>query len=201
MTRFRHLERRIEDALTSLAHMHREGMLPPALQPLLSLAPPNGTLVEVELDQPFSEEPPRNGDSEYWEAGKGRAFITFADADGEQGNGQDDRDALADLIEVLLDAEDNPQLHFVALKFLRDRLLPQSRLPWARSPHACQSVIADAIERGILATSKKPNPRNPDYPVTAVELNREHPVAASILEDLETDRGGSDAQDELAATS
>jgi hypothetical protein len=91
-------------------------------------------------------------------------------------------DPMADLVEVLLDAERNPQLHFVALKFLRDRLLPQTNRAWAQCPQSCQSAIASAIERGLLHTSKKPNPRNPEFPVTAVHLNRDNPLVSALLQ-------------------
>ena len=71
-----------------------------------------------------------------------------------------------------------------ALKFLRDRLLPDARLGWTRSPDACQRVIGDSIDRELLLTSRTPNPRNPSFPVTAVELNREHPEVSEVLASL-----------------
>src|SRR5262249_7709889 len=107
--------------------------------------------------------------------------ISFASARTNEVAHHRSHDPVADVVSVLSDAEQNPQLHFVALKFLRDRLLPQSGLSWAHSPHSCQAVIAEAIERGILTTSKKPNPRNPEFPVTAVQLNREHPVVHRLV--------------------
>lgn len=163
------LERRVERALSALGSMHRDGMLPPVLVPLLALAPKGGTRVNVALDRD------QDGDG---------FRISFAEDPARCQPRVGSAEPLRDLLTVQVEAERNPQLHFVALKFLRDRLLPQSGFAWAQSPQTCQTVLVEAIDLGILHTSKKPNPRNPSFPVTAVELNREHELVQELLAGL-----------------
>ena len=66
-----------------------------------------------------------------------------------------------------------------------------------------QAVLAEAIQRGVVVTSKIANPKTPAYPTTTIRLNRAeagmpdeaqrfHPVAAhgeSIAEAIEEERG------------
>ena len=64
-------------------------------------------------------------------------------------------------------------------------------------------VLAEAIQRGVVMTSKIANPKTPAYPTTTIRLNRAeagipdeaqrfHPVAVqgeSISETMEEERG------------
>lgn len=180
MPRIDGIERRLARALESLAGMHQDGMLPPVLVPLLALTPPKGMSVEVTM-RTRDDAGEAHGPNGQRDATPSEIRISFTSPRAADVAEHRSHDPVADVVNVLSDAEQNPQLHFVALKFLRDRLLPQSGLSWAHSPHSCQAVIAEAIERGILTTSKKPNPRNPEFPVTAVQLNREHPVVHRLV--------------------
>jgi len=166
------LQRRLERALQALNEMHDAGMLPPALQPLLALAPPRGATVKVELDH----DAPRDA------SGPDQAPDQIRIAFPRQDSAPAGDDPMRALIGVVDRAERNPQLNFVALKFLRDRLLPETENTWAQSPQSCQAVIAEAIDSGVLLTSKTPNPRNPDFPVTVVQLNRENPAVTAAAE-------------------
>ncbi len=173
------LQGRVEDALHALVSMQRTGALPPILQPLLAIAPPPGMEAVVRL-QPLDHDDGRGRRG--WDPRSGRVLLSFAPRrEVEDGGGDAGGDPIADLIAVVAEAERNPLLSFVALKFLRDRLLPQTARAWTRSPQTCQRAIGDAIERGLLWTSKKPNPRNPEFPVTAVHLNRESPAVQEVL--------------------
>jgi hypothetical protein len=60
---------------------------------------------------------------------------------------------------------------FVALKWFRDDVLPAKGFAWATDADHRQSVLASAIQKGLIVTSRVPNPRSP-YPTTAVRLNR-----------------------------
>ncbi|MEM7199524.1 MAG: hypothetical protein AAF628_04615 [Planctomycetota bacterium] len=172
----RDTEGRVAHALRALLSMHHDGTLPPILEPLLAITPGGGMDVEVHMDEPLDEGP--HG-ARRWHAHGGQVTLSYYPSRERR---DEDVDPFGDLVQVVLEAERNPQLNFVALKFLRDRLLPQSRLTWTRSPQTCQRVIADAIEQGILSTCKKPNPRNPEFPVTAVELNRDHGAVRDRME-------------------
>jgi len=167
MPRHHAAPRDLEHALDGLVEMYEQGTLPPILEPLLDMAPPRGMRAQVELH-------------------RGGARVIFMAGARNQSALITGGDPILDLLEVLVEAERNPALQFVALKFLRDRLLPQTRYGWAQSQQSCQGIIAEAIDRGILLTSKKPNPRNPEFPVTAVQLNREHP---DVLERLDKAAG------------
>jgi hypothetical protein len=209
------LSRRVEQALRAIVTMHHSGALPPVLQPLLAIAPPTGMEPIVRLHPKLSDanhgatgdgegaELDGDGDAEMWAAQAGGVSVSYVARESLVESGPRDGDPIPDLIEVVLQAERNPQLHFLALKFLRDRLLPQSGHPWTRSPLTCQRTIADAIESGILHTSKKPNPRNQAYPVTAVALNHNHAKVRRVLRarglDLPQAADAADAADEAAA--
>src|SRR5688572_416801 len=87
---------------------------------------------------------------------------------------------MRDVVRVVARAEGDPAFKFLALKFLRDQLLPR-QVAWASLPHEAQIQINYAIDQGVLVTTKVENPRMPQYPVTAVQLNREHPLVGEVL--------------------
>jgi hypothetical protein len=61
---------------------------------------------------------------------------------------------------------------FIALKWFRDSFLPRKAFRWNQSPESRQSVLAEAIQRGVVLTSKIANPKTPAYPTTTIRLNR-----------------------------
>jgi hypothetical protein len=92
---------------------------------------------------------------------------------------------------------------FIALKWFRDSFLPRNAFRWNQHPESRQAVLAEAIQRGVVITSKIANPKTPAYPTTTIRLNRVeagipeeaqrfHPVMAhgdSIAEAIEEERG------------
>jgi hypothetical protein len=92
---------------------------------------------------------------------------------------------------------------FIALKWFRDSFLPRKAYRWNQHPESRQAVLAEAIQRGVVLTSKIANPKTPAYPTTTIRLNRAeagipeeaqrfHPVMAhgdSIAEAIEEERG------------
>jgi hypothetical protein len=92
---------------------------------------------------------------------------------------------------------------FIALKWFRDSFLPRKAFRWNQHPDSRQTVLAEAIQRGVVITSKIANPKTPAYPTTTIRLNRAEaglpdeaqrfrPVAAhgdSIAEAIEEERG------------
>jgi hypothetical protein len=87
----------------------------------------------------------------------------------------------ADLVRALNRVESRPGYQFVALKWFRDVALPGEGLEWAQSDSARQNVLREAIERRLILTSKVPNPKSPQFPVTAIRLNRLLPEIQAIL--------------------
>lgn len=69
----------------------------------------------------------------------------------------------------------------MSLKWFRDQALPGEGRPWTASEEARQSVLRTAIENRLILTSKVPNPKSPQFPVTAIRLNRLLPEVAAIL--------------------
>jgi hypothetical protein len=92
---------------------------------------------------------------------------------------------------------------FIALKWFRDSFLPRKSYRWNQHPESRQAVLAEAIQRGVVLTSKIANPKTPAYPTTTIRLNRIeagipeeaqrfHPVAVhgdSIAAAIEEERG------------
>jgi hypothetical protein len=192
------LERAIAQALTKVRELSAQNALPPVLQPLNLIAPPRGFHVQVELrpytdharEDDWNRDPrwdPRNGeisigyepardegarDDRSWYADDGRAAPTAGPADTQT--------ALRDVVAVVARAENDPSFKFLALKFLRDQLLPR-HVAWGSLPHEAQIQINYAIDQRVLLTGKVENPRSPQYPVTTVQLNREHDLVKEVL--------------------
>ena len=61
---------------------------------------------------------------------------------------------------------------FIALKWFRDSFLPRKAFRWNQHPDSRQAVLAEAIQRGVVLTSKIANPKTPAYPTTTIRLNR-----------------------------
>jgi hypothetical protein len=93
---------------------------------------------------------------------------------------------------------------FIALKWFRDSFLPRKAFRWNQQPETRQGVLAEAIQRGVVLTSKIANPKTPAYPTTTIRLNRAeagvpdelprfHPVAINsetLADAIEDERGG-----------
>src|SRR5579862_1803001 len=92
---------------------------------------------------------------------------------------------------------------FIALKWFRDSFLPRKTFRWNQHPESRQAVLAEAIQRGVVLTSKIAHPNTAAYPTTTISLNRAeagvpeeaeriHPVAVhdgSIAEAIQEERG------------
>ncbi len=94
---------------------------------------------------------------------------------------------------------------FIALKWFRDSFLLRKAFRWNQNPETRQTVLAEAIQRGLVLTSKIANPKTPAYPTTTIRLNRAeagiseeaqrfHPVAVQgepFAEEMQEERGNS----------
>jgi uncharacterized protein len=105
------------------------------------------------------------------------------------GSGDQHDDPISDLIRALNLAEHRPGFGFVSLKWFRDSVL-SAGCEWAKSESTRQDVLRDAIARRFILTNKVPNPKDPQFPVTAIRLNRLLPEVQAILgtkQDTDTD--------------
>jgi hypothetical protein len=109
---------------------------------------------------------------------RARAFrssaAVYEDGNVEDGNGQlpaDIDDRIKELCATLAEAERGGHA-FIALKWFRDSFLPRKAFSWNQSPESRQMILAEAILRGVVMTSKIPNPKTPAYPTTTIRLNR-----------------------------
>lgn len=89
-------------------------------------------------------------------------------------------DPVSDLIKALDRAESQPGYNFVALKWFRDTALPSEGFAWANAA-SIRDVLRQCIDKRLILTSKVPNPRSPEFPVTAIRLNRLMPEVRAIL--------------------
>ena len=80
-------------------------------------------------------------------------------------------DRIRELCATLAEAERGGHA-FIALKWFRDSFLPRKSFSWNQNPESRQMVLAEAILRGVVLTSKIPNPKTPAYPTTTIRLNR-----------------------------
>jgi hypothetical protein len=104
------------------------------------------------------------------------SVASFEDGNGnvEDGNGAlpaDIDDRIKELCATLAEAERGGHA-FIALKWFRDSFLPRKAFSWNQNPESRQMILAEAILRGVVLTSKIPNPKTPAYPTTTIRLNR-----------------------------
>lgn len=102
------------------------------------------------------------------------AAAAFEDGNVADGNGNlppDIDDRIKELCATLAEAERGGHA-FIALKWFRDSFLPRKAFSWNQNPESRQMILAEAILRGVVMTSKIPNPKTPAYPTTTIRLNR-----------------------------
>lgn len=108
---------------------------------------------------------------------------------GEEAKVQSPSGALCDLIRHLDRAESKPGYGFVALKWFRDAVLPAVRPEWADSD-VRNNALREALDKRLVLTSKVPNPKSPEFPVTAIRVNRSLAETRAILGSPETAGAG-----------
>lgn len=213
----------IEDALNELAFSTDPGLV----RALRFLAPP-GYQAIVELCSENGRSKRRNASADTWSPEEDEVRIYFERVDdGEpiprapralraapasvSEDEEDDQETVLpadmdarvkELCAALAEAERGGHA-FIALKWFRDSFLPRKAFRWNQHPETRQMVLAEAIQRGVVMTSKIANPKTPAYPTTTIRLNREeagipeeaqrfHPVAVQgepASDTLEDERG------------
>jgi len=183
------IESALQQALGSLRGLEARGELPPALKPLLELAPPVGGSVHVSLRERDSGRPvgPELQAQGWSSRGCGAWIVHEVPLELSEGDsrhsGASGRSAgpLRDFILALDHVEKDPHLRFVSLKWFRDTYLPRRGFDWASAPDLPRQVVHEAAEREIILTAKVPNPKTPEFPVTTIRLNREHALVMEFL--------------------
>jgi hypothetical protein len=215
----------IEEALTELSFSQDPGLV----RALRFLSPP-GYQAIVELCSENGRSKRRNATAEAWspEEDEVRIYFERIDEGGEPAprpvrstsrasvdhrfdHEEDNQEALIpadldarvkELCAALAEAERGGHA-FIALKWFRDSFLPRKAFRWNQNPESRQAVLAEAIQRGVVLTSKIANPKTPAYPTTTIRLNRAeagipeeaqrfHPVAIqgdSLTAVIEDERG------------
>ena len=105
-----------------------------------------------------------------------RAAASSATASLKPAEGQ-----MSDLIRALDCAERRPGYEFVSLKWFRDSALAHEGFAWAADEAARHELLREAIDQRLILTSKVANPRPPNFPVTAIRLNRQMPAVQTVL--------------------
>ena len=212
----------IEEALSELAFSQDPGLA----RALRFLAPP-GYQAIVELCSENGRSKRRSASAESWSPEEDEVRIYFERLDDnaagpvrqsrtraslDQGFEEEveadpaipaDFDArVKELCAALAEAERGGHA-FIALKWFRDSFLPRKAFRWNQHPESRQAVLAEAIQRGVVLTSKIANPKTPAYPTTTIRLNRAeagvpeeaqrfHPVVVQgepISEAIQEERG------------
>jgi hypothetical protein len=200
----------IEEALSELAFSQDPGLA----RALRFLAPP-GYQAIVELCSENGRSKRRSASAESWSPEDGTpptrqtrgtrapVEVSFEEDAEDIAAVPADLDArVKELCAALAEAERGGHA-FIALKWFRDSFLPRKAFRWNQHPESRQGVLAEAIQRGVVLTSKIANPKTPAYPTTTIRLNRAeagvqeetqrfHPVVVqgeSIGEAIEEERG------------
>lgn len=186
------LESELQKSLSALRELEERGALPRELKALLVLAPPDGASVHVSLRQRDTGRQLRtSGPFQSWAPRACGAWVVYEVAQGLGGLGgpqprtiEGSGNPLLDFISALDHVEKDPHLHFVSLKWFRDTYLPKRGYDWANDPDLPRQMVHEAAEAEMILTSKVPNPKTPEFPVTTIQLNRSHPKVQRMLESL-----------------
>lgn len=174
--------------------------LPVELKPLILLAPQQGVHAQVSLrhpDKKTSRQIKRNAPVSSWSPESDLVVISYSSTAEAKvplpaekakstetvrslGQKPPVRDPAHELVQALAQAEMGSQ--FVSLKWFRDTCLPQKGFSWGTTPEDRHRVLADAINRRWILTSRIPNPKNPQFPVTAIRVNRPLDEVRTILD-------------------
>ncbi|MDE3201133.1 MAG: hypothetical protein KGN79_09440 [Acidobacteriota bacterium] len=219
-------EEMIEEALNNLRYTSDPGLA----RVLHFLAPP-GYQVIVELCSENGRSKRRTASAAHWNPEEDEIRIYFERADDsepqpriarslraaadpsyindiDEDDGQEammpaDMDTrVKELCSSLAEAERGGHA-FIALKWFRDSFLPRKTYRWNQNPDSRQAVLAEAIQRGVVLTSKIANPKTPAYPTTTIRLNRAeagipeeaqrfHPISideGTLTEVIDAERG------------
>jgi hypothetical protein len=212
----------IEEALNELGYS-----ADPSMARALHFLCPPGYQAIVELCGESGRSKRRNAPADSWSPEEDEVRIYFERAEGseapprlartsrtEQAFDDDDDDGQEAVIPADLDARvkelcaalaeaERGGHAFIALKWFRDSFLPRKAFRWNQHAEPRQAVLAEAIQRGVVLTSKIANPKTPAYPTTTIRLNRAeagipeeaqrfHPVTVhgdSIAAAIEEERG------------
>ncbi len=182
----------IEDALHELAYSQDPGMT----RALRFLAPP-GYQAIVELCSESGRSKRRTASADTWSPEEDEVRIYFERIEGDEPaprlsrapraaashamyEEDDEQEAalpadidarVKELCAALAEAERGGHA-FIALKWFRDSFLPRKAFRWNQHPATRQEVLAEAIQRGVVLTSKIANPKTPTYPTTTIRLSR-----------------------------
>ncbi len=172
----------------------------------LSYFPPEPYQIRVSLLDESGRKKRSNAAARSWSPDSGRIEIRFEPASQEQLHsqalpstenilgGEPDRSAAepadstphlhpaeTDLLRALDRAESKPGWSFVPLKKFRDELLPQEHLASMRTEVEQHNTLRSVIEKRFVLLGKVPNPKTPQFPVTAIRLNRLMPEVRAAL--------------------
>jgi hypothetical protein len=193
------VEARLEQGLAKLRSPEYKP-LAALLQPLI----PAGYRVRVSLVDKKGRKKRKDASADNWSPGLGEVRVNFEpgvtcpemsavearDLSVESTVVTSDATASSpnsDLVRALDRVESTSGYQFVSLKWFRDVALPREGFDWAQADAARQDLLRDAIEKRLILTSKVPNPKSPQFPVTAIRLNRLLPEIQAILGELISD--------------
>lgn len=180
------LEADLQEALDALQHYERRGELPDELRPLLLLTPPEGGSVHVSLRHRDQMRQIRRTLAEgSFDPRTCGAWIVFELApDGVVAGASTDGDEafLREFVLALDRAERDPHMAFVSLKYFRDQYLVKTGHGWARDFDLVRHLMQKATDDGLIQLARVPNPRQPEFPVTSLQLARDHAFVKSVLE-------------------
>jgi hypothetical protein len=80
----------------------------------------------------------------------------------------------------LLSQFGRPPRPFVGLKYFRDKVLPSLKTEWAEDDAQRRAMLEYCITQGIIITGRVPNPQAPEYPVTTIRLDHQHPMVMGM---------------------
>jgi hypothetical protein len=203
------VESRLEEDLSKLRSVEYQ-----SLAAVKERLVPPGYRVHVRLIDKEGRKKRKNASSDSWTPASGEIRIYFeqeasSSRDAKPIRGPEIHDVkaptmaeampstnpIADLIRSLDRAEGKPGYEFIALKWFRDVVLPAEKFEWVASDSARQATLRQAIDGRLILTSRVQNPKSPQFPVTAIRLNRLLPEVQAMLGTADLSDSGFDPVD------
>lgn len=178
------LQASLSESLRVLRSLHSQGKLPPELRPLLQLAPPPELVADVSLRHRDNDRQIKcTASVSSWVPGACGVWIEYVPEDDDLADhvkqpavrsSDNPVDRLVDeLIRHLDDVQHDPRWRFTSWTWFRDQYLASRG--WSIPREETQRLLEELVQMGVATTDKVANPKNPQFPVTSLNLERSHP--------------------------
>ncbi len=175
------LQAAIGRAIDLIPQLSSEGRLPPEIDALKYLAPPEELAAKVSMRHVENDRQIKSSASSgSWVPGACGVWVEYTIIPDSTPTLEQVEPKERALVFELDAAERTPRRNFVAWTWFRDKYLTAPR--WKYGKGETQKCIQSLVERSWIESKKVENPTNPAFPTATLSLNRQHPDVRRLLE-------------------